>query len=322
MFPTSRELKSQARGAMGAAIPPALVITLAYLALTDLLSQLVGQFVPDPLDQFLMASSAGDMDLAVGYILAGGGLGVFLSVVLLLYRTVMRFGYTLWSLRCIRGQACGFATLVEGFSLVGRILLMELLVFSIMFAFIMGGTFVLMMGLMFLSALAQFVHIGWLILPIILIVVSFVCFTVVISLRFAMVPYQLAHQPELGASAAFNMGTRLMRGRLWPLVKLQLTFVGWQLLCLLLFLGLGTAVLLLQNVTLVGIAPAQEMFQVLVSLIVSSPMAFWTATLFSFPVLVWLTSYYSLSEAAFFQALLERSQPAAAPPVTYTRDSF
>lgn len=50
------------------------------------------------------------------------------------------------------------------------------------------------------------------------------------SLRYAMVPYVLADRPELSPAEAVAYARRIMRGRLWELFCLTLSFFGWMLL--------------------------------------------------------------------------------------------
>lgn len=50
------------------------------------------------------------------------------------------------------------------------------------------------------------------------------------SLRYAMVPYLLADFPELTPGEAMRQSLALVRGRLWELLLLQLSFLGWMLL--------------------------------------------------------------------------------------------
>ena len=55
---------------------------------------------------------------------------------------------------------------------------------------------------------------------------------------YAMTPYILVDNPELGPNEARLKSIEMMRGHKWKLFGLQLSFIGWFLLCLL-SLGVG-----------------------------------------------------------------------------------
>ncbi len=110
-----RELKAQARERMRETRPPFWLVTLVYLLLTtgvSTLADLTGAA------QLTFPPSSGDT------------LPLFLYLLILLYTTVMNFGYQIWALRVYRRQQAGYGTLIDGFSMAGRVLLMELYIFG------------------------------------------------------------------------------------------------------------------------------------------------------------------------------------------------
>lgn len=56
--------------------------------------------------------------------------------------------------------------------------------------------------------------------------------------RYRMVPYLLAENPYLSASRAMQLSRQMMHGEKWHALLLDLSFLGWYLLCVL-TLGLG-----------------------------------------------------------------------------------
>lgn len=56
---------------------------------------------------------------------------------------------------------------------------------------------------------------------------------IVKSLSYAMTPFIMADHPELSASEAINRSKELMYGHKWDLFVLNLTFIGWGILCIL-----------------------------------------------------------------------------------------
>ena len=55
---------------------------------------------------------------------------------------------------------------------------------------------------------------------------------------YRLAPYLMAENPGLGIREAVNMSKELMAGHKWRLFCLQLSFIGWNLLCML-TLGIG-----------------------------------------------------------------------------------
>ena len=65
---------------------------------------------------------------------------------------------------------------------------------------------------------------------------------IVASLSYAMTGYILAENPDLTASPAIQQSKEMMQGNRWRLFCLQLSFIGWSILCLFTF-GIGNLVL-------------------------------------------------------------------------------
>ena len=57
--------------------------------------------------------------------------------------------------------------------------------------------------------------------------------------EYAIIPYILADDPEISSKDAFKKAKQMMQGNKWRLFKLEFSFIGWFLLCVL-TLGLGT----------------------------------------------------------------------------------
>lgn len=61
---------------------------------------------------------------------------------------------------------------------------------------------------------------------------------IIAALRYSMSFYVLADHPEIGIMEAINESKRLMQGNKWKFFCLNLTFIGWGILCILTF-GIG-----------------------------------------------------------------------------------
>lgn len=55
---------------------------------------------------------------------------------------------------------------------------------------------------------------------------------IIAAYRYAMVPYLMAEFPDLGVMDAMRESKRLMHGNKWRLFCLQLSYIGWSILCL------------------------------------------------------------------------------------------
>ena len=63
------------------------------------------------------------------------------------------------------------------------------------------------------------------------------------SFEYAIIPYILADEPEISSKDAFKKAKQMMKGNKWRLFKLEFSFIGWTLLCILTF-GLGALFLM------------------------------------------------------------------------------
>ena len=61
--------------------------------------------------------------------------------------------------------------------------------------------------------------------------------------EYAIIPYILADEPEISSKDAFKKAKQMMNGNKWRLFKLEFSFIGWFLLCVL-TLGIGTLFLI------------------------------------------------------------------------------
>lgn len=59
------------------------------------------------------------------------------------------------------------------------------------------------------------------------------------SYEYAIIPYILADDAEISSRDAFKKAREMMKGNKWRLFKLNLSFIGWGILCIMTF-GVGT----------------------------------------------------------------------------------
>lgn len=284
-----RELKARARQAMAAAQPGFRRVTLLFLLLTSGVSIVVSALAPT------------DADALYG----GDFLGLFLGLLVLLYTVVMSIGYKNWSLRVYRGREAGYGSLIDGFSMAGRVLLMEVLIFLRVFGWALLLSIpvgIVMVGAQSIEGIALSALVGYGAMYILLTVIMY---------RYALAPYLLLDRPELGPGAAVRDSVVLMKGWKWELFKLDLSFLGWYLLNALLGAAVYLAVLVPTLLPMLqqGITP-----QLVLTIWSGSVLAMVLSTLVQLPLDLWLQPYYEVSRAGFYQARQEL-EGAKAPPL-------
>lgn len=282
-------LKRQAREEMRLPRPSFWLVTLVYLLMTTWLSTLLDLAVP----------AQGDPSTF------GGLFSLFLSILLTLYTVVVSFGYTLWSLWTARRLNPGLGSLIEGFSVAGRVIWMEILILSR----VVGWALLFSVLLIFVSLLFSS-------LPIVELLVLFLAAAAIwiFLLRYSLASYLLADRPDDGASAAIRRSVELMDGWKWEMFKLEFSFLGWYLLQLLLS-GLPLVLGLYQA----GFFPMllsgtpQELYLTYVLTAGSLPVLL-ASQLLTLPLQLWFTPYLSVTRARFYEFRLQ-AQQASAPPL-------
>lgn len=122
-------------------------------------------------------------------------------IAVLLVSLPLAYGFTIMLLNVVRGSDVQLDTMGEGFKDYGRIL-----------------------GTMLLSSVYQFLWMLLLIVP-----------GIIKGYSYALTPYLLKDHPELKFNAAIEESMRLMSGNKMRLFILDLTYIGWFLLCIVTF---------------------------------------------------------------------------------------
>ena len=190
-----RALKARAREAMRRTSPSFWAVALLYLLLTTGVQSALS----------LLAS-----------VLPGGSSWVFLNVLFFLYSMVLQFGLRLWALWAWRKQDPGAGSLIQGFSIPGRVVVMELLILLRILGWTIGFAILLSPFLMLLTASPV---LYWIALGAVSVLLT------IVTLRYSMAPYLLADRPDDGASLAIRRSVAMMHRRTWELFKLQLSFL-------------------------------------------------------------------------------------------------
>ena len=273
------ELKRQARERIALTDPKFWVVALAYLAMTTGVSWLIS-FIPIPEDSMFQ---------------------LFFQVLLTLYTTVVRFGLCLWALWTYRQLDPDVNSLMQGFSVAGRVLLMEL------------GIYVRVLGWYFLVALVLAMPVFILLLSgagagagtftLLVFFAGLVTTIIILSLRYALAPYLLADRPDDGPTAPILRSVQLMQGWKWDLFKLEFSFLGYELVNGALSLAVIGFFLSQAGLLTSGIFTDDVLFSQALEVIYSAPVVI-LSTLVTIPVSLWLIPYRETARAGFYDARL------------------
>lgn len=270
-----KELKTEARRSMHLASPDYRLVTASYLLLTTGVALL-----------FNLAAPSG-----------AGTFALFLSIALSLYSVIIEFGYTLWSLWTHRRLDPGLDSLVQGFSVAGRVIYLQLSILArltfMLFGIIFACTFLALL-------ITENIFAGMAVaMPVAYIAMY------VLSLRYKFAPYLLADFPDLGPGVAIHRSVVLSKGWKMSWFKLDLSFFGWLLLSGLLEAG---AFLLCAGLTLdpsaLSAMDSQSMVNAVADLSASTAVLLGT-TLITLPLQIWLTPYRQTSFAALYDTRLK-----------------
>lgn len=222
-----------------------------------------------------------------------------LQLLLTLFNALMQIGSKAYCLKLWRKEPGGLRDLFQGFRILGKAL--ALLGLEVLFTFLwtlLGlAVYVLLFGL--ISILPYD--------PVIASVFSLTCYIgFMIYLlnrifRYSMAFYLLLDHPYWTARQALRASKILMAERKWDYFVLQLSFLGWSLLVLVIFYTVmaipmimdGSSLLLLRD-------PAAYMYpNLLLAFLVSAPLS------------LWLQAYWGSSIAGFYDWAAYQSQPSA-----------
>ena len=279
-----RALKARAREAMGQTQPRFWAVALVYILLTT--------GVQIALSLLLSA-------------LPGGTSGIFLNILFFLYSTVILFGLRLWSLWAWRKLDPGMGALTQGFSIPGRVILMELFIFVRVFGWAL--LFILALSIFALPLSAVLAASPILYLPY---AGALYVLIWVFMLRYNMAPYLLADRPDDGPSLAIRRSVEMMRGRKWELFKLQLSFLGWEVINWVLSLAVffflcAQAGLFQMPVGLDSLLLYQSVANGLVNVALSG--------LVTLPLSLWLLPYQEVAQSGFYEEIRQAGPAPGAP---------
>ncbi len=247
-------------------------VTLIFLLATTWVSQIVDVVLPNPfhavstsLQQWdvilngsteLSESTVNAMMQQVfsGLTVASAKWAILVALVILFYSVVVGFGYSAYALHRMRGEEGGYADLFSYFYLAAKIIWMEIL----------KCIFIYLWSLLFIFP-------------------AFIAYY-----RYRMAEYILLDDPDISALEAIRRSKQMMVGRKFELFIVDLSFIGWQLLCTLIISAVSGAL---------GVLSVPSVVVTILTLIIDTAIS------------MFLTAYISLTVASFYLFLLERKVP-------------
>lgn len=199
MFFNRPENKWRAKEQIRRSRPEAWKVTLLYLLLTTVVSSLVQTVVGSPLMEVSDLLIQGyEVHQIYRYVFRSNLtlVALFLNILLSFFVMVLSFGYAGYTLHLSRSERAGYACLIDGFSMAGRVIALNLLM----------TLFTFLWSLLFL-------------IP-----------GILAALRYSQAVYCLLDDPSIGPLEAIRRSKQLMQGRKLEQFTLQLSFFGWALL--------------------------------------------------------------------------------------------
>lgn len=289
----AKSLKRPSWQSMRRAVPSAILVTLVYFLLTDILANVVSLFTPTvTVDELIYGRGA-----AVW-------VGLFLAVLLTIYQVVMSFGYSTWALHTARDQQVGMGSLLNGFGMVGRVLLMELQIALLSLGWVLMLSFVYAFVVVIIVLLSE-LSVGF---AIVLIIVSSLALCVVLTvilLRYELAPYLLYDYPDAGPGTAVRRSVEMMRGHVWELFKVLLSFWPWFVAGLVIELAVSAAVLapLAQELSALLYSGSVDQFTTQIQLALDAPLASLLLMVLRLPLDLFYTPYRRITSANFYRTL-------------------
>lgn len=168
--------------------------------------------------------------------------GFVVSVILYLWQSVMGVGYEGYALAMVRGEDPGVGQLFCAFPRLGGVLVTRILtgLYIFLWSLLLGLGLVVVLVLAVVVAMATETA-GLSVLLMFVGLVAYEIGVVWVTMRYALADYALLDQ-GLSGSEAIRESKRLMQGNVGKAFVLQLSFIGWELLSLVLIL-VGAGVL-------------------------------------------------------------------------------
>ena len=191
-------IKSEAKDIVKNASVSAYLFTLLFLALSWLLAGMSDYVSLNEETVYNIYYATGvDLSFLVLHRAFPALLVTFITILAALLGVLLEIGYILYHLGIRRGREMPYLTLFDGFSFAGKVILL----------YIVQYIFIFLWSLLF-------------IVP-----------GIIAGYRYRFALYNLCENPKIGVMEALNMSKAQTWGHKWELFVLDLSFIGWNLLC-------------------------------------------------------------------------------------------
>ena len=191
----------------------------------------------------------------------------FVSILIGLVSLVLNAGYFCYCFGILRREQMPYDSLFDAFPFAGKVILLS----------IVEGIFIFLWSMLF-------------VIP-----------GIVAAYRYSFAMLNLCENPELGVMEALNLSKRQTFGYKWQLFVLQLSFIGWSLLVL--------GIFLIYELLVAALLPDSFLGIMLGSLIL---------TVLTGVVDIYLTPYFALSECGFYLRATAPEEPPRQDRSSYT----
>ena len=194
-----KQLKLEAKGLMRTGKVSAYQFALVYLLLSLLLRAISSYVTTGGTRELLTQFVKTGFDLSVLLLqsTSPSALAVFVALVASLTGLVLDVGMVLYTLGIRRGETMPLKSLFDGFSFAGKIILLN----------VVRDIFIFLWSLLF-------------VVP-----------GIIAAYRYRFAIINLCENPDIGIMEAISMSKEQTKGFKWQLFVLDLSFLGWQILC-------------------------------------------------------------------------------------------
>ena len=199
-FFNRQEAKWKARMSMRSAYPHPMLVTLVYMVLSVGITSAVMFFISDPFELAYryMMSGQYEMTDVIRYVFTARRTGMYglVQLLLTLYGWIITFGYTSYSLRLARGEQPNYRNLLDGFSVIGRVLAAGFLVN--LFTALWSLLGVIPYAVLLIAAIVT--ESTLLLMLALLALFAAVAVVIIASLRYWLTEYFLLDNPDMGTA--------------------------------------------------------------------------------------------------------------------------
>lgn len=215
-------LKQQAKDAMHEARPAPMLVTLVLVLLTGVLAVLTMSLngTLAAYRDIYAAAMAGQTPSIPETSWTGGGIGWLLGVALEVMSIELSVGFVIYALRVSRREKAGVGSLFDSFGVFFRSIWITIL----------PSIFVGLWSLVYVIPVSVLIvmtgHYWWLLVGLPLLLPMYIA-----SYSYSLSTYIMLDNPSMNCFACIAMSRMAMKGYKWKRFVLDLSFIGWILLC-------------------------------------------------------------------------------------------